>query len=247
MSGSNEKVILAVDTCLGPGSIALALSTASKKFVLLEQVELAAEWTSTALHVEIAALLSRHRLTTAVIDAYAVTNGPGSFTAIRVGAAAVKGLAEVHRKPTAAISTLALIAQAAEWGESPNNLRFGGLWVPLFDGRRAQVFSGVYRTEGDALRLLGAETVGPLRELIGRIRSLGDAEVRFCSPEIEWLAETIAAAGYPAESVVSTRAALGATLARMGLLALENGSVINAIAVDANYIRASDAELFWKA
>src|SRR5829696_5004035 len=99
MLACNEKVILAVDTCLGQGSIALARSTATEKFLLLEQVELAAEWTSTALHVEIAALLSRHQLTTVAIDAYAVTNGPGSFTAIRVGTVAVKGLAEVHRKP----------------------------------------------------------------------------------------------------------------------------------------------------
>jgi hypothetical protein len=86
-----------------------------------------------------------------------------------------------------------------------------------------------------------------LRELLDRVAGLDHAELRFCSPEIEQFREAIAAAGYPPASVVSTPAALGATLARMGMLALQTGSVTDAIAVDANYIRASDAELFWKA
>lgn len=237
------QIILAVDTCSGASSLALARGGA-ESCELLGQVELAAEWTSTALHLEIASLLGNHHLAIPDIDAYAVTNGPGSFTAIRVGTTAVKGLAEVHGKPVAALSTLALIAQAAEWQAGtpePNTL-----WVPILDARRAQVFSGMYRRGESGLELSEPETVSALRVVIERYRTLAPRRVCFCSPDLKPFAETLQAAEIPGAETISTPQLLAGTLARMGLRTIAGGGGVGSVAVDANYIRASDAELFWK-
>jgi len=247
MPNSSDQIILAVDTCSGQSSIALGTSSVGTGFALLGQVELAAEWTSTALHVEISRLLEQHQLTTAAIGGYAVTNGPGSFTAVRIGTAAVKGLAEVHGKRVASVSTLALIAQASEWSSIEGEAAADIVWLPILDARRAQVFSGLYRRQGGSLKLMEPETVSALRAVLERLSSLGKAQVRFCSPNIELFADTIAAADYPPAAIVKAPAALAGTLARMGSLAFARGDAVDPVAVDANYIRASDAELFWKA
>src|SRR4051812_36503774 len=101
--------VLAIDTCTEPGSVALA-----RDAELLESPGLPAGLRSDSLHVELLRLLRSHALTTADVHAYAVTSGPGSFTGVRLGMTAAKGLAEVHRKPIAAVSTLEAIAMAAQ-------------------------------------------------------------------------------------------------------------------------------------
>lgn len=238
--------VLAIDTCSGHGSIALARATPGEDAAetqslgqLLGQAELSAEWTSTALHGAIAGLLKQHGLRTADLDGYAVTNGPGGFTAVRVGAAAVKGLAEAHNKPVAAVSTLELIAQAA-WKQTPHTAAY----VPIMDARRAQVFGAIYKVSGASLELDGAETVGPLRELLSRCG--GQYDLRFCATELSEFTAAIAEAGFPASSIIRVPSALAATLAEMGIERLRSGQGVPAAAVDANYVRRSDAELFWK-
>ncbi|MDD6319526.1 MAG: tRNA (adenosine(37)-N6)-threonylcarbamoyltransferase complex dimerization subunit type 1 TsaB [Oscillospiraceae bacterium] len=70
-------------------------------------------------------------LTTDQIDLYAVTNGPGSFTGLRIGLAAVKGLAFANNTPCAGVSTLAALA----WGVAGAGTVIGAL-----DARRGQVY-----------------------------------------------------------------------------------------------------------
>ena len=243
MAEGGKSLILAVDTCSGRSSIALARGGADA-CELLGQVELVAEWTSTALHVEIANLLGRHSLSTAAIDGYAVTNGPGSFTAVRVGTAAVKGLAEVHGRPVAAISTLALIAQAAAWQDA--SAPADALWVPLLDARRAQVFSGIYMNTSAGVELAEPESVSALRVVLERCRTLGAAHIHFCSPDMDAFTETLAAAELAGLRTTAVPPLLAGALARMGLQTIARTGGRSAVEVDANYIRASDAELFWK-
>ena len=70
-------------------------------------------------------------------DLFAVAAGPGSFTGLRVGLAAVKGWAEVYGKPVAAISGLEAIATQSR---SPNSLL-----VAATDAHRGQLYCGRYR------------------------------------------------------------------------------------------------------
>src|ERR1035437_4985275 len=106
-------LVFAVDTCTEESSIALASDGKP-----LSSVALPPGWRSASLHGEIAALLERHGVRTGDIDLYAVTNGPGSFTGVRLGLAAVKGMAEIHGKPVVPVSTLEAIAAAAACSRS---------------------------------------------------------------------------------------------------------------------------------
>ncbi len=80
---------------------------------------------------------------TADIDAYAVTVGPGSFTGLRIGLAAVKGLAFSQNKPIAGISTLD--ALAAPIFNSTADI------CAMIDARRGEVYTALYRREAGRL------------------------------------------------------------------------------------------------
>ena len=81
---------------------------------VLEIVALEGGTFSAQLIPQISALLLKHNLTKNDIDAFADVSGPGSFTGLRVGLAAIKALAEVLRKPIAAVSLLEVVARAVE-------------------------------------------------------------------------------------------------------------------------------------
>ncbi len=79
----------------------------------LELVSLEGGNFSAQLVPQISDLLNKHGLSKSDIDGFAVAAGPGSFTGLRVGLAAIKALAEILRKPIAAISLLEAVARSA--------------------------------------------------------------------------------------------------------------------------------------
>jgi tRNA threonylcarbamoyladenosine biosynthesis protein TsaB len=233
-------IVLAVDTSSGAGSLALASDGAGG---WLECVDLPDEWKSMTLHGELAAVLSRRGLKSADVDAYAVAGGPGSFTGLRIGLTAVKGLAEVHRKPILAVSTLELAAAAAQ---ETLPASFRGALAPVLDARRGQVFAAIYRTQNSTLSLSVPESVGPLSAFLDQARESFGRDIRFCGPEIDSFAAEICNAGWAGSSLVPLRPTVSPTLARIAIARLRLGEGQDAVAVDANYVRLSDAELFWK-
>lgn len=92
-------------------------------------------------------LLKNCGLTMADIDAVAVAAGPGSFTGLRIGISAAKGLAWARELPCAAVSTLEAMAQ---------NLRHmdGCLIICAMDARRSQIYNAVFLARGDTLERL---------------------------------------------------------------------------------------------
>ena len=76
------------------------------------------------------------------VDAVAVTNGPGSYTGLRVGLASAKGLCFALNKPLILINTLEVMAMAAikETAETQAH----SLFCPLIDARRMEVFTALY-------------------------------------------------------------------------------------------------------
>ena len=94
---------------------------------------------------QIAALLAKHGFSKADIGGFAVVAGPGSFTGIRVGLAAIKALAEVLEKPIAAVSLLEAIAVS---GGSPGKV------TAVMDAGRGEVYAGEYEVYGEDARLL---------------------------------------------------------------------------------------------
>ncbi len=76
------------------------------------------------------------------IDAVAVTNGPGSYTGLRVGLASAKGLCYALQKPLLLLNTLELMAFASIQQQESKSENM--LFCPLIDARRMEVFTAVY-------------------------------------------------------------------------------------------------------
>ena len=118
-------LLLATDTSGKFGSIALAQCGPGETCGVLEVVPLEGGTFSAQLVPQIAALLSKHGFSKQNLDVFAVTSGPGSFTGLRVGLAAIKALAEILGKPIVAVSLLEAVAASAPVPE-----KFLPLWMP---------------------------------------------------------------------------------------------------------------------
>ena len=86
------------------------------------------------------------------IDAVAVSKGPGSFTGLRIGVSAAKGLSYSLDIPLLSVSTLACLASAI-------NVEDGAVIIPLLDARRMEVYSGVFDHNYDQIRKTEAEII----------------------------------------------------------------------------------------
>src|SRR5258706_9602484 len=127
-------IVLAVDSSGREGSLALARAGGSA-LEIIEVVNLDGGNFSAQLVPQIAAMLTKHGFAHRNIGGFAVAVGPGSFTGLRVGIAAIKGLAEALEKPIAAVSRLEAIARSS--GKQGNV-------IAALDAGRHQAFVGEY-------------------------------------------------------------------------------------------------------
>ncbi len=126
-------IILAADTSGKTLSLALA-----REGELLAEYSLALGYKhSVTFQPAVADLLDRTGLSVKEVDLFAVATGPGSFTGIRIGLAAVKAMAYAVGAKTLGISSLRALARSA--GPWP------GLVLPLLDARGGRAYSGLYR------------------------------------------------------------------------------------------------------
>ena len=175
------------------------------------------------------------------VDGYAVAAGPGSFTGVRVGLTTVKGWVEVYGRPVVAVSRLEAFAEQAMPGPA---------YVASFvDAQRGQVFGAVYLREGGALTLLSEEMVIAPGEFVEEATRLaGGEKIGWASPDPAHLVGEAAwkereKAG---EQIQQISATLAAVIGRIGVRRLREGRFTDALGLDANYVRRSDAEIFWK-
>jgi tRNA threonylcarbamoyladenosine biosynthesis protein TsaB len=145
------------------------------------------------------------------IDCFAAASGPGSFTGVRVGLSAVKGLAEALGKPAVGVSNLKALALS---GTAP-------LRAVVLDARRNQAYVAVYDA---ALNMVVPEEVV---NLAAWLAGLGPAEYEFIGLK---------------EGELVSPCSLAAAVAEVA----ERSEWLDPAALDANYVRRSDAELFWK-
>jgi tRNA threonylcarbamoyladenosine biosynthesis protein TsaB len=183
-------------------------------------------------------------------DLFAVAAGPGSFTGLRVGLAAAKGWSEVFRKPIAAISALEAIAAQSHSHAS--------VVVPVLDAHRGQVYFGVYRRlvasgSDERLALEGDECVmTPEEFLISLDAHLDSSDYAIVTPAPE-LIQSLASRNETARGVHGTVrieqawAILAPHIGRLGYHRALRGKLVDALKLDANYVRRTDSELHWKA
>ena len=162
--------ILALDTSSERGSVALTLNGEPGGEVRLgDSVQ-----HSERLFRSIDFLLETSGVRVEDVDLFVAARGPGSFTGLRVGLAAVEGLAFTAGRPVRAISTLAAIA----WQIGPSTSPI----APLIDARRGEVYGALFRREGPGL----VEVRGPGAERPDRfLGSLPDEPVVFCGPGVK--------------------------------------------------------------
>ena len=127
------SLILNIDTAVETASVCLSNEGKCLDFAINEQQKLHASW----LHVAIAEMLARAGNNIKDVNAVAVTIGPGSYTGLRVGLAAAKGLCYARNIPLITIGTLDLMAFAARNEETD-------LICPVIDARRMEVFTALY-------------------------------------------------------------------------------------------------------
>lgn len=123
-------IILALDTTSDLGSIAIT----DGERVIEEFVLPTSDGVGHVLFGEIENLLARHNLKLADIDGFASASGPGTFTGVRIGLTAVKGLAEAMSRKVVAVSNLKAMA---DFGT--HELR-----APWIDARRGEIYGAVY-------------------------------------------------------------------------------------------------------
>jgi tRNA threonylcarbamoyladenosine biosynthesis protein TsaB len=218
--------ILALDTTSEFGSLAVR-----EEDRLLEEVLLhAPEGFSQVLYEHLGRLLERHRLGPADFDCYASASGPGSFTGVRVGLAAVKGLAEVAGKPVVAVSNLKALAW---FGAAP-------LRAVVLDARRGEVYGAVYNA--------ALEPVVP--EVVTRfplwLASLPEGEIEFVATDFTPFRAALVGTRFESVPVATAPRALAGAIARIAAGEFRAGRAADPASVDANYVRRADAELFWR-
>jgi len=215
-------LVLATDTSGKFGSIALAQCGPADVCDVLEVVPLEGGTFSAQLVPQIASLLSKHGFKKQDLDAFAVASGPGSFTGLRVGLAAIKALAEILGKPIVAVSLLEAIATSAS---STRKV------LAALDAGRGEVYVGEYESGSAMLS----------ERLLTRQEMLAAADHRqIITPDLG-LAEFARAAS---AEVLEIERPKSDAIARLAWRKLEKKETISPEALDANYIRRSDAEIF---
>jgi tRNA threonylcarbamoyladenosine biosynthesis protein TsaB len=127
------SLMLNIDTALEVASLCISQEGKPLGFASNAEQKDHSRW----LHPAIRELLRRQKITLQDIRAIAVTAGPGSYTGLRVGLAAAKGLCYALDIPLVTITTLDTMAFAVK-GESTD------LICPLIDARRMEVFTAVF-------------------------------------------------------------------------------------------------------
>jgi tRNA threonylcarbamoyladenosine biosynthesis protein TsaB len=155
-------------------------------------------------------MLRHTRTSLEEVEVFAVSTGPGSFTGLRIGLSAVKGMAMALGKPCAGISTL--------HGLAANVRDFRGTILPVLDARRGQVYAAAFRSDGAALTRLWEDEALSLADLEARIVSLdspkllvGDGAV-LCREALADLPDLIVASPALRYQRASSVAALAAEL-----------------------------------
>lgn len=162
------------------------------------------------------------------VGAFAVVTGPGSFTGVRIGICAAKGLAQVTDKPVLAIDTLELLSQ--------NIPCFDGIVCPILDARRSQVYTAFFRSGERLCADFADDIANVLEKLRGeKVLFVGDGvpvlreKILSAMPDASFAPEYLnyQHAGFAA-SIISKKLACGDTLTAETVLP--------------NYLRDSQAE-----
>jgi len=224
-------LLLAIDTSGKQGSIALARAgepvAEGGDFEVIEIAPLAGGTFSAQLIPQVKVLLSSNGYTKDAVGAFAVVSGPGSFTGLRIGLAAVKALAEVLDKPIAAVSLLEVCAFTSG---AQGKIR------AALDAGRGDVYVGEYEIPAAAGQV-------PREYILTRSEFISQAKGWTVVTPDSALADEARAAGFKISTLPPISAA---EVARLGWSKIQSGETVTPEQLEANYIRRTDAEMLEK-
>lgn len=222
-------LLLVTDTSGRNGAVSLARASESEHshgLAVMDSVPLAGGTFSAQLVPQITGLLQKHGFAKNDIDAFVVVSGPGSFTGLRVGLAAIKGLAEILGKAIVPVSLLEVIAVAADKH---------GRVLALLDAGRGQFYAGEYEFSAGGCQCVREHLI-PKQDLASYA-----AAMTISTPDAS-LAGVAREAGL---NVVELGNLGPQIIANVGCSKLRAGQLVSPEQLDANYVRGSN-EIFAK-
>ena len=151
-------IILAVDTSAKVSSVSILKDG---KLVAITTLNTGNTHSETLL-VSVKSLMDQANIKVSDVDLFAVTNGPGSFTGIRIGVSLIKGLAFGNRK-CVGVSTLEALAY--------NMIDRCGIICPVMDARREQVYNALFKAENGSLTRLCDDRLITLSDLDNELKN----------------------------------------------------------------------------
>lgn len=173
------------------------------------------------------------------VDAVAVSVGPGSFTGLRIGASAAKGLAYVNDLPIIPVPTIDAIAYGC----------FGSQYVlcPLMDARRQEVYTGLYEFKDGEFVVHEEACALPIAEQVKRAEALGGKlgkKVMYLGDGLPVFRDTIEklTEGQAVFAPPHVRAQRASSVACLGARLYEEGKTVSSFEFEPLYLRKSQAE-----
>lgn len=229
-------LLLALDTCDARGSVALLDGDRTLSEIPHPPADEYSSWLIPAIDQ----VLGQNGVSHPDLAGYAVASGPGSFTGVRVGLTTAKAWAEVLAKPVFPVSRLAILADRAD-----KNAEFAAAFI---DAQRKQVFAALYRRAWGAWKLLGEEAViDPSEFFKYALQTADGSHMSWVSLDPELLTNSSfwQSRSPSTEAVIRVNPPLGSSIGRYALAHVHEGGA-DALSLDANYVRRSDAEIFGK-
>ena len=231
-------ITLGIDTCEARGSVAVRRDGA----LVSEQKHDNAEDYSSWLLPAVERGLNSAGTVMRKVGLLAVASGPGSFTGVRVGLTAVKAWAELFGIGVVGVSRLEVMARQVA--------NASGFVAASFDGQRGQVFGGLfYRGEKSSWRMVEEEMVIAPEGFVEWVKQRAGAEpVQWISLDPGLFSEV---PGWKeratrGERMILAADGLAAGVGEVGEERARQGKFTDPLVLDANYVRRSDAEIFWK-
>lgn len=180
-------------------------------------------------------LMKSLKISFSAVDMYATSVGPGSFTGVRIGAALVKGLAFGRNIPCASISTLDALAENARG--------LTGIIVPVMDARRGQVYTALFKCDGENMEKLTEDMAISIVDLGEMLREYADQRIYLVGDGYEVARKGLTSNGLKIEITPhGMRNESAASVGRVALRQYNEGKTVSDIELSPTYLRLPQAE-----